>query len=1071
MLNSAGLAPVVHEISNMLSALLLTMAALNAMADTPPTLPIDEPVTAVIRADAPVIKTERLQAYTDEVRGMQFRLSVPDSGSYHIVARSHFFDGYLVLRDADGNVLTEDDDGWMVTYPRIFVSGMTPDATYYVDVCALHKGLGEFEIQLIRGEPAELSPEEADALELQAARRTIEVLEEREVEPLVFVIALNDLAVALASQEKYEEAKVVYERALEFATEKLGREHTRTAGLISNLAETYLAQRNYRKARALYEDALPILERTDGEDGVVVAFCLYHLGLVYQSLGDYEEARPHFERSLRIRKAKLGRRDPLIADSLRALAEVLMILGSYEESRPLYEQAHSIYRRTYGPRDARTAYNLGMLALLLKKQGELERAMSMYEEALTITEMSLGEDHEQATMIKNDIGKLLHDQGKYAEAKPILEDVLAMREKNFSSAHPRTATSLNNLAMLHLDLEEHERAKELLARALEMEVQMFGEEHASTVLRLSNLSIVHDRMGDLDTAKDFEMKSLAARRAILDRQLSSLSESERLRWAARQRRSIDHVLSISRRLGEGDAAAYEEVLSWKGNVSRGLLQERAWLAEQADPAALEVQKELADVLTELSGSFFAQDTGGQGMALETLRNRRDELERELAKKAAKGKGGVEADAKRLAGLLEKDEVLLDFYVYRDSDDARLIAFVLKPGAAVARVELGPVGDVREELGNHLDAIIERRDASLRGVAPAAAEPEDTATSRIREVLWEPLLDHVAGAKRVFVCPDGELATLPFETIPGAEEGSFLIEEHGFVYLQSALELAAHSKKRATSGKGALFVGGVDYDAEPSGERDGASNGDAERPFEGTGTFVELYGTLPEVEALGALYEKRGSKGAEVVLLSGAEATEAGVKDAVRGREHVHLATHGFFASEGVESMLDTAYDESQTVRNADGEFETREDDLVGLLPGLLSGLVFAGANHASRTAGDGILTAEEVSWLDLSACSLVTLSACETGLGTPQGGEHLIGLRRSLNLAGAASTLTSLWKVDDEATRELMQDFYERLWIRGESKLDALRGAQLAQLERNRRMYEAPLPSTWGAFVLEGDWR
>ena len=100
------------------------------------------------------------------------------------------------------------------------------------------------------------------------------------------------------------------------------------------------------------------------------------------------------------------------------------------------------------------------------------------------------------------------------------------------------------------------------------------------------------------------------------------------------------------------------------------------------------------------------------------------------------------------------------------------------------------------------------------------------------------------------------------------------------------------------------------------------------------------------------------------------------------------------------------------------------------MPGLLSGVVLAGANARRSGPGeDGILTAEEVIWLDLGGCELVTLSACETGLGVEQHGEQLLGLRRALRIAGARATVTSLWKIDDEATQNLMTAFYENLWV------------------------------------------
>ena len=213
----------------------------------------------------------------------------------------------------------------------------------------------------------------------------------------------------------------------------------------------------------------------------------------------------------------------------------------------------------------------------------------------------------------------------------------------------------------------------------------------------------------------------------------------------------------------------------------------------------------------------------------------------------------------------------------------------------------------------------------------------------------------------------------------------------------------------------------------------------------------------------------GGDGSEPVVLTGREASEERIKREVRGKHFVHLATHGFFAPEGAASMLDAARNEADS---AFASPSNRKKDLDGPLPGFLSGIVLAGANRRSADAReDGILTAEEVAWLDLSACELATLSACETGLGTPQAGEQLIGLRRSLRLAGARATLTSLWKVDDEATLDLMRVFYRQYWVEGKSKIDALREAQLDMLERNRARYDDAVPGTWGAFVLDGDWR
>src|SRR5262249_31136537 len=136
--------------------------------------------------------------------------------------------------------------------------------------------------------------------------------------------------------------------------------------------------------------------------------------------------------------------------------------------------------------------------------------------------------------------------------------------------------------------------------------------------------------------------------------------------------------------------------------------------------------------------------------------------------------------------------------------------------------------------------------------------------------------------------------------------------------------------------------------------------------------------------------------------------------------------------------------------------------------------------------GAGIMTAEEVAGLDLSACELAVLSACETGRGRVAGGEGVIGLQRSFHAAGARTLMASLLKVDDEATRELMTAFYDNLWRRRLGPLEALREAQLSTLAGGRVVGRdrgigptepEPVavtiarthPKFWAAWVLSGD--
>ena len=119
---------------------------------------------------------------------------------------------------------------------------------------------------------------------------------------------------------------------------------------------------------------------------------------------------------------------------------------------------------------------------------------------------------------------------------------------------------------------------------------------------------------------------------------------------------------------------------------------------------------------------------------------------------------------------------------------------------------------------------------------------------------------------------------------------------------------------------------------------------------------------------------------------------------------------------------------------------------------------------------DGILTAEEIASLDLSGVDWAVLSACETGVGKIQLGEGVLGLRRAFEVAGAGTLIMSLWKVEDEATREWMQSLYQGR-LAGLSTAEAVRQAALTMLKKQRGLKKSANPGSWGAFVAAGDWR
>jgi CHAT domain-containing protein len=234
-------------------------------------------------------------------------------------------------------------------------------------------------------------------------------------------------------------------------------------------------------------------------------------------------------------------------------------------------------------------------------------------------------------------------------------------------------------------------------------------------------------------------------------------------------------------------------------------------------------------------------------------------------------------------------------------------------------------------------------------------------------------------------------------------------------------------------------------------------------------FAPLAGSAVEGRAIKALFP-------ESTLLMGRRATKSTLQRLEAPRV-LHIASHGFFlegpardASSPQRPSQTQAPVHEQTTATGTTFGGTRAISASATIenPLLRSGLALAGAN-LSREAGDarddGILTALEASSLKLVGTKLVTLSACDTGVGEVRNGEGVYGMRRAFVLAGAETLVMSLWPVSDYVARETMTAYYAGL-RNGLGRGEALRQAKLALLKRSDRRH----PFYWASFIQSGEW-
>lgn len=193
----------------------------------------------------------------------------------------------------------------------------------------------------------------------------------------------------------------------------------------------------------------------------------------------------------------------------------------------------------------------------------------------------------------------------------------------------------------------------------------------------------------------------------------------------------------------------------------------------------------------------------------------------------------------------------------------------------------------------------------------------------------------------------------------------------------------------------------------------------------------------------------------------AEATELAMKHVCRP-EFLHVATHGYFQE---DVAREASSEKTRILEREERPTEEKVEKLRVENPLLRSWLFFAGANRGGTADNDGTMTALEAAQLNLWGTKLVTLSACETGVGETKTGDGVYGLRRALVLAGSEAQLMSLWSVSDEGTLDLMVEYYTRLKA-GEGRSAALRNVQLNMLKHPKRRH----PFFWASFIQSGEW-
>jgi CHAT domain-containing protein/tetratricopeptide (TPR) repeat protein len=928
------------------------------------------------------------------------------------------------------------------------------------------------------------------------------------------VATTNNLAFFLERSGRYAEAEPLFRRALASRRRALGEAHPAVASSYDNLAVNLKARGKSDEAEPLFQKALAIRRRVLGEDHPDTARGYNNLASNLEAQGRYAEAEPLLRRALAGRRRALGEGDPEVARSYNNLAMNLNRQGRYAEAGPLCRQALAAFRRALGEDHPETALSYSNRATNLNAQGRYAEAEPLYRQGLAIHRRVLGEAHPYTAQSRNNLAVNLRARGKYAEAEPLCRQALALRRRALGEGHPATAQSYSELAANLSAQGRHAEAQPLAEKALGVHRRALGELHPETAASYGNLAASLSAQGRHAEAQPLAEKALASRRRVLGEahphtalsynQLAMnlhargrYAEAEAMWRAAAQsfeaaRLGVSAV-ALERTTFAAErsplpgltaclARAAKAAEAWdilEDSLARGLLDQ--WSAPLAPPSRGDGRRrrqELRDKARQFNRQIAALLTAGE--ITEADRAKEQELQRK--------RNAVQAKLTRLEAALATRQVY---------DRSRIQAQLPADAALLAWVDLRGAPRAADPDGEHWACLLRRAgpphwvrlpgggpggawtadddrlpERTLRAFRRGPDDPHGEAAELARRLAGQrlaPLEGHLRGGAdvpavtRLIVLPSPGMAGLPVEALTDCYTVSYAPSGTLFARLREKRQEAL-GRGRPPGPPRLLAVG------DPAFRRPDP----AESPGEGPGP-APLPGTRREVAALARLFGR-----ADTLLGPQASARrldELAAAGRLRDYRFLHLATH---AIPDRERYLQSALLLSQ-------------DRLPDPLEQALAG----------REPEDGRLTAQHIleSW-QLDA-ELVTLSACQTALGRPGGGEGYLGFSQALLLAGAQSLVVSLWPVDDEATALLMVRFYQNLlgrrpglarplpkapalaeakrWLRGLSADEAERlGRGLAGAERvgaaqgpPRRAAGAARPYAhphyWSAFILVGD--
>ena len=861
---------------------------------------------------------------------------------------------------------------------------------------------------------------------------------------------------------KYPDARKLAAQALEVGEKVLAPNDPFLGVLLARSADQERIAENRPKSAELFQRAIALDDATVGHEDPQTAFALMRMGVLYNWADNYVKAEPPLTESVTIFEKTLGPEHPRVIDALTALAGLHQNRHDFQKTSQELLRSQAIAEKALEPDDFMTILVINNLGNLYREMHDYDRAEPMIERVVQMIENKYGPNYPRLATPLTNLGVMARKKGQYQRSLDYLLRAEAIQEKAYGTQNTGLARVLITIGNTYRAENEYTKALETYDRAREILKQSAGPYDVLMLLTYVNAATAYEAIGDLPDAVGAQTRVESIMEESIKLNMAIGSERQKLDYLTDAWDQTERTISLNASLGAQDEKATDlaalVLLQRKGRVLDEMSGDMAMLRKRLSPQDQTLLDELNKTTEEMAR--LALDGPGKTPPQEyqkhlaDLQTQREDLEAKVSRTNSEFR--IRAQSVTLAAVqnaIPPHAALVEFATYHPfnpklaeeenaESDPHYIAYVMRENGEPQWKDLGLAKTIDDAVATFRKAL---RDPESKTVQRAARS--------LDAMVMQPVRTLSGDATQLLISPDGQLNLIPFEALVD-EHSHFLVEKYSISYLSTGRDLLRMGTSRLSK-SGPVIV------ADPFfGERTSATVASAKavsarmaRRSVTTGGdlasmyFTPLEGTAVEATTIKALFP-------ESKLLTGRRATQSAVMQ-LEAPSILHIATHGFFLT--------------NFVKDADHEMkETRGIQEASAVdnPLLRSGLALAGANRRNgNSKDDGILTALEASNMNLWGTKLVTLSACDTGVGDVRDGEGVYGLRRSFVLAGAESVVMSLWPVSDYVTRELMTSYYARL-KKGLGRGEALRQTKLAMLKKQSRRH----PFYWASFIQSGEW-